>query len=353
MIRNFTDTVPCQYSTLYFTNTDAFRINSLVVGFVNILASVPTILLNFLVCVAFARKPSLRRNGNKVLFSLSVSDFLSGTLIQPMVSCMMIIGYVKHPIKIPCAIIHMASICGHTLACVSLLTVSFISLERYLAIFHPFVYNRRITSRFLYIVCAILWSISIVLVFTCIFLNLNIAFFWTNTIIIGFSYFWNIFVYIRIMAKVKRVQKEVNKMRQRFAGGGAGENHANTNEKQSKGTQVAGAIIISLLIAYLPQVIISIWRSFPYYERFIDYYLEYWSMTLALINPCLNPVFYCYYNSDIRKEVYSLLRLKYKENQNLSKIETGCTNMNYSQDNLPSVCDTNSEKGVVSVNDDV
>lgn len=352
---NLTDYTQCRYTSLYFTESSAFEVNSMVVAVVNLLAAIPTILLNVLVCVAFARKASLRRNGNKVLFSLSLSDLLSGLLIQPVLSGMLIIGVTKHPLEIPCEMMTFASWCGHTLACVSLLTVSLISLERYLAIFHPYVYNRRISARFLFVMCSFLWSISILGVFITLFLRLSIAFYWSNTVIIVFTYLWNIFVYIRIVSQVKKVQKEVSRMRDRFrtnqtnkSGGGSG-----TGEKHSKGTQVAGAIIISLLVSYLPQVLLSILRSSTEtYQHFIDYYLEYWSFTFALLNPCLNPIFYCYYNTDIRREVFSLLSFcRNKRESKMVKSETGCTNMNYSQsqDNITSILEMQRDS-VISFN---
>ena len=145
---NYSDSTRCPYTNLYFTEGSAFKLNAIIVAVINLLTAIPTILLNVLVCIAFARKATLRRNGNKVLFSLSLSDLLSGLLIQPVTGCMLIIGAIKHPLNIPCEMITFVSWCGHTLACVSLLTVSLISLERYLAIFHPYVYNRRISARF-------------------------------------------------------------------------------------------------------------------------------------------------------------------------------------------------------------
>lgn len=358
------DSTLCPYTNLYFTDGSAYKINSIVVGVINLFTAIPTIFLNILVCVAFARKATLRRNGNKVLFSLSLSDLLSGVLIQPVTAGMLIFGAIHHPLEIPCAMITFVSWCGHTLACVSLLTVSLISLERYLAIFHPYVYNRRISARFLFIMCSFLWSISIIGVFTLLFLHLNLPFYWVNTVIIVFTYVWNIFVYIRIVSQVKKVQKEVNRMRNRFqtneqngtvsGGGGGGGGGNGTNEKHSKGTQVAGAIIVSLLLTYFPQVVISVIRSnATTYQLFIDYYLEYWSFTFALLNPCLNPIFYCYYNTDIRREVKSLLCFRNKNQNKVIKSETGITNTNYSQsqENLSTMVEMKRDS-VVSSNSD-
>ena len=205
--------------------------------------------------------------------------------------------------------------------------------------------------------CSFLWSISIIGVFSMLFLQLSITFYWVNTVIIVFTYIWNIFVYIRIVSQVKKVQKEVNRMRNRFqtneqssVGNGGG---SRTNEKHSKGTQVAGAIIISLLITYLPQVVISAIRSSTNSGQFfIDYYVEYWSFTFALLNPCLNPIFYCYYNTDIRREVSSLMCLRStKLNNKTVKSETGITNTNYShsQENIAAILEMKRDS-VISLN---
>ena len=293
--------LPCNYATLVFVNENAFRINTTVVAIFNLFASLPTIVLNSLVLMAMYKKSSLCKCNNKILSSLALSDFLSGLLVQTTISAILLISNVKTPLDVPCTLLVFTSCVGYILACVSLLTVSLVSWERYTAIFHPYLYNRHVSSRFLFVMCTFVWSISIAVIFLLYFLGKHEAFFWTNAVLITFSYVWNIYVYIQIMRQVNKIQKEMQKRSERL---GAGKN---TAANHSKGMRLAASVILILLTSYFPQIILSIWRMMPDYPLFVDGYLEYWSMTIGPFASCLNPWVYCYYNSEIRKEVLKIL----------------------------------------------
>ena len=290
----------CQYVNPYFDNSRSFRINILIVGIIDMLASIPTICLNALVLLVFIRKRKLRKGGNKLLFSLSITDLLSGIFIQPFLYISIFISYSQGTAQIPCILLILAGILGYAVACVSLLMVSFISLERFIAIFYPYKHINIMTPRMLTLTCIGIWIGSTIIVTSLIFRNMFFEFFLTNAIIITFTYVWNTFVYVRITRKVQAVRKEIKQMHSRFQ-------DPNPDASRSKATQIAASIMVALLICYFPQVVLSLVNLFNHNTTFVNVYLDHWAMTFALFSSGLNPIFYCYYNSEIRNEVLSLL----------------------------------------------
>ncbi|XP_066924743.1 beta-1 adrenergic receptor-like [Clytia hemisphaerica] len=299
-------------ATLVYVDSQAFTINSIVVAIFNLVVAVPTIMLNILVIVAMSRKASLRKLSNKILTNLAISDLLSGLMVQPSISAILIIANSQTPLDVPCQLVIFTSVAGYTLACVSLLTVSFVSFERYVAIFYPFFYNRRISSRLLLIVCASIWIVSFVAIFSMYFTNQHALFFWTNLVVITFTYLWNIYVYIQIMRQVNKIHRD---MQQRLKVLGTEKNVKNN----SKSMRLAAVVILNLLSCYLPQIILSIWRSIPSYPLFVDGYLEYWSMTIGPFASCLNPLVYCYYDPEIKREVCSIVTRSRRKQDDFSR----------------------------------
>ncbi|XP_057306495.1 histamine H2 receptor-like [Hydractinia symbiolongicarpus] len=293
--------IQCPSVGLYYSETSSYQYNLLAVGLFNIFFSIPTFIFNFLILLTFIKQTNLRKLGNTILISLSLCDLLSGMIAQPVLVSLIAILLTKKPTEIPCDLVTSSSVLGYTLACISLLTVSFISLERYLAIFHPFLYERSVTKRWLYTGCASIWVVSIVMMPALLLVKiLHVYFFWVNAILITFTYVWNTFIYVRITTRANELRREQRTLQSRFGAPKA------PGCNQSKATKVAGSIILALLLCYLPQVAVSVWQLIKK-SRFLYEYCEYWTMTFGLLNPGLNPIFYCYYNSQIRKELFLLL----------------------------------------------
>lgn len=296
------DLVDCHYASLWIGRSYAFKANAITIGVCNLLWAIPTCFLNILVLIAFNKKRSLRKAGNKILISLSISDLMSGLIAQPFWIASVFVAVTTPRQKVPCWLIITTNLCGYVLACTSLLTVSFVSFERYVAIFLPFFSSRKMTSKLFYIVSASIWLVSLIIVIGFLFLELFHAFFWCNIVVIVFSYVWNIFVYVRITRQIYKVRRTVEKRHSRFSNQEA--------VVKSKGTQVTVAIIITLLLCYLPQVMTSIARLITH-QSFVMEFMEYWAITFGLMNPGFNPLFYCYCKIEIRNKISQILRIKF------------------------------------------
>ena len=322
----------CNNIGTYFDNSTSFRINILIVGILDMLSAIQTIVFNGVIVTVFLRKKRLMSGSNKLLFSLSISDLISGLFVQPFLAISMFVSISRGASNIPCVPLKISGVVGTTVACVSLLTVSLISLERFVAIFHPFIHLRLITSRMLTLTCIGLWVTCTVAV--TIFLssrNFFIAFFWTNAILIGFTYVFNTYIYVRISRQVHKIRKEMTQLKLRLAKI-AGVNPYTQSESNSKATQIAASIIMALLFCYLPQVILSLTNVLTTHITFVNVYLEHWAMTFALFSSGLNPIFYYYYNTEIRREVCSLLRI--------SRGQVDCHNETLCSSNKPAVVES-------------
>ena len=358
----------CEISTLVFVNTATFDVNTSIVGVLNALSAPPTIILNALILAAMYHKTSLRKTSNTVLGSLAVSDLLSGLLVQPSIATILFISNVWLPVDIPCELIAFASVTGYTLACISLLTVSLVSFERYMAIFHPFIHSRYVSARALFTACLCIWIISFAAIFSMYFTSRQHAvFFIVNSIVIAFTYIWNIYVYIKIMVQVKQIHGEHAQRVKSLHMNSIVDNHKPSTQSHdilnrkrcSKGMRLAAMVIMVLLLCYFPQIVLSVWRIIPNYPLFVDGHLEYWSMTIGPLAACVNPWIYCYYNSEFKKEVldiackFNLCCSSNRRSNTWSRNNVGIDNNNSSLNDISSRKNCTFKESAVQINETI
>lgn len=102
-------------------------------AFINIFLSITAFVGNLLIVLALKRSRSIHPPSKALLFSLALTDLGVGLLSQPLFAASKIIGYRQDYNKLVCIIAVFDTLFGDALAAVSLLTVTVISIDRYLA----------------------------------------------------------------------------------------------------------------------------------------------------------------------------------------------------------------------------
>ncbi|XP_075998522.1 trace amine-associated receptor 1-like [Genypterus blacodes] len=125
---------------------------------------------NLLVSASIAYFKQLHTPTNYLILSLAVSDLLLGTMVMfpAMIRCVETCWYFGDFL---CKVYMSADI---MLCTASILNLSFISVDRYYAVCQPLLYTRKITVHVVVIMILVSWSISALIGFGIIFLELNI-----------------------------------------------------------------------------------------------------------------------------------------------------------------------------------
>uniref|UniRef100_A0A3Q3E0Q6 Trace amine-associated receptor 1 n=1 Tax=Labrus bergylta TaxID=56723 RepID=A0A3Q3E0Q6_9LABR len=129
-----------------------------------------TVCGNLLVTFSVAYFKQLHTPTNYLILSLAMSDLLSGIIvmfpfmIQTIESCWYFGDFFCN--------VYMSS--APTLCTASIITLSFIAVDRYYAVCQPLLYRRKISVNVVLVMILISWSFSVILGFGMIFLKLNI-----------------------------------------------------------------------------------------------------------------------------------------------------------------------------------
>ena len=290
----------CVYTSLGYEKSRIFKINLLTVAVMNSIFAVSAIILNALVLTAFLRNRNILKGSNIILFGLCIADFVSGVIVQVPISVVLFMVFVHGNEGMNCILLTFASISGYIFVGISLLTVSFVSLERFISIFYPYVYERVFTKNTMVFGSVLIWSAMIVLNLYCFFAQERMAFYVVQSAVISLTYVWTIIVYFKILKQVRKITKAEAELTRRF--------QKKEAERELKANRIVRFVILSLLTCYSLQVVVAMFQSLGGNIRVIDNYVYFWSFTFGIVNCSLNPLIYCYCNSEIRKKVYELIR---------------------------------------------
>lgn len=107
------------------------------------IAFLPCIIGNILVFIVMVKEKSLQSNTNRLILSLAIADTMVGLVVIP-IQVLLLIPNANYQTDVFC-LIHRFLV-TFPLGC-SLVSMLLLSIDRYLALVHPFAYTERVTSR--------------------------------------------------------------------------------------------------------------------------------------------------------------------------------------------------------------
>lgn len=148
-----------------FTDDQMDKLQKIYTGYIIYLFSIyiiiigPTIFGNTLILVSLFHFRRLRSRINILIGNLAVSDLLLGLVVIPFDIVFLHVKTLQKE-KLPCLVTHSIHV---TLLDASIMNLFCISLERYIAIVHPFKHAKLCRKRRLFILFGICWSVSILI----------------------------------------------------------------------------------------------------------------------------------------------------------------------------------------------
>ena len=261
-----------------------------------------TIAANATILWTIARTASLRTPSNTLLAALCSSDLCIGLITHPMFIAMLIyLQLLREPSSAQLLVLKWS---GRISSSISLLTVFFITLDRYVAICCPFLYERQATVKKHIITVALTWVFNIVII---ILSKAAYTMYYGTVTVIAFGVI--IYCYVRIHLVI--VQKE----KAMFAIGTIGDADRDAIRNNREERRKSYTIIILLAVftmSYLPTLAVALTVYGKYNGARVcnlppNMAVAFmWSLFFLTLSSMLNPIVYCIFIKQIRKAALRL-----------------------------------------------
>ena len=277
------------------------------ISIVNCALNAPLMLIsiigNTLVLVAIFRTSALRSPSIILVCSLAASDVTVGFVVQPLYITSTITGN---------ALLFQATLMAAACATgVSLLIMTAISVDRYLALHYHMRYPTLMTTKRATYTSATLWLISFLLSFLT-FWKMS-AYYFATAVIIAICLLVSTVCYIRIYRIVRQHQLQIHA--QQHAVEIVDANNNQTILRSTKSAKNTFIYYIVMIFCYTPLFTSMAVLSISHKD-----WTNAWSLgdTLAFMNSSINPFLYCWRLRELRRAVTTtvkqILRRQTEEN---------------------------------------
>lgn len=296
-----------------FTSAVLFRSVSVVLCVLNSILCPLTVAGNILVFMAVLRKVQLRNVANTSILCLAFTDLMVGVFVQPSYVVYQTSKLTSTPDRFPCVKLLIYSFSGVICICMSFLTLVLISLERYMAVFYPYIYVAKVNSKRVILVTVTVWSVSIGILLSVRFLfGINSS---EETGVISLVIITNFLVtscvYFKIFRLVKRCNAAVNAQVNVELSQHTGCDppiQVNSNPREAKASKTVAFVAGTLFLCFTPTLCATIVDQAGLAPRDLLYHVIYpIAETAVLLNSCVNPGIYVWRNRGIRQSLCELL----------------------------------------------
>ena len=254
---------------------------------------------NILVLAAVWRNPSLHTPSTIFLCSLAVSDLFVGFLLLPVriaIARFILSGSSSYSRLLQARIILTIQLC-----CVSLETMTAISVDRYLALRYHMRYPDVMTSRRATCVAATFWWINVILSLLSIWKkNASLL---VVVVFAALCLFISSITYNAIYRIVRHHQHQIHAQQQAVQSMNAEQNLKIQAKKRAANTFI---YYICMLLCYIPGAVSALITvtDEQHWNIMISWYFE----TIMFMNSAINPFLYIWRNREIRRAVLKILR---------------------------------------------
>lgn len=267
------------------------RVSGIIANFVlNASLSIFATLGNTAIIYCVWHNRNLRSPSNILLLGLALCDFGVGTMVQPLYIIYQSF-YIANRWKTWVTIMEAFNFLSNMFCCVSFLTTTAVSVDRYLAVHLHLRYQEFVTVRRAAKLLGVLWIAALFLASTVIWNN-NITFF-AALAVITVCLLTTVIVYVKIYT-VMRVHRKAIRDQQN--------QETSTTLQQTKSALSMFYVCLIHTLCYIPYFVFLILRD-GYKVTDFTYLATEFAQTVVFLKSTLNPLLYCWRLRDIRAEV--------------------------------------------------
>ena len=275
--------------------------NHFVLLVINAILIFPTILLNTVSIVTIVKSSQLK---NKLCYCIillqSVTDLAVGVFGIPLFIIFLLAGMGKIPNCVLATLAYRSSVLPIG---VSMLTLSALTLERYIAVLHPYAYGTQVTTkRILIYVCP-----SIVVMFLVNILTLAVqGLIRTFTITLATTFFtFTTFVYVRIYVVVRKLAR----FRKITQDSTVVNNLTRTKMYFSEIKQAKNCfmVVICFFLLYFLPILVT-FSQVGKLDKYKLQTIQNWATTLGMSNSSINSVIFFWTKTMLRKEAMKMMK---------------------------------------------
>ena len=296
---------PCPYPP---DNPRTFYSNDFIMTFIviNAVLALVSSCNNFVVIYTIGRTPSIQVPSNILVMGLAISDFAVGVFVQP-AYCIFKYFDMKRSASLFCTFFSIYIYSIWTFATVSLLTLTAITADRFLAVHLHLRYQELVTTRRYGILLGCIWVVS-TLISICRMQLKHLSF----VGILGVLTFvliitLNLYFLIKIFQVIRRHSVQIQAQQQSIQ-------QSIDMPRYKKSVNTMYYVIGAFLLCYVPYVGTMVVDS-DANKKMTQHYLvlSFFTETLVMFNGVLNPIIYCWRIRDMRQAAFELFR-KYFSN---------------------------------------
>ena len=270
--------------------------------------TVCTVVPNGLVVAAMSTTKQYRRSPSHVLLLvLAICDLLIGLVSMPAyVVHQWMISHCSHQYdETQCQLSKFVKFGGYSFSSLTILTIALITIELYLAIVRPFVYEHRYNKQYFLLYLLLTWTLFLASNFVMLY-----AFPAQWSSFKSFVVSWLcIVIFLMIIVFHSLLSIEVGKLSRSTTTNPSFNtttttNNNNNNRINKKTFRMTTTIIIAFSICYLPLSVGMLYKVFSNTTSMTSYNdVMPWCEVIALCNSALDPLIYCFRLRFIRHKI--------------------------------------------------
>lgn len=298
--------LPIEVKSAPYTPTGTAQTVSLTTCFVNGISCPVAIVENLLVFAVVLRKRSLRTVFNTSVLCLAFTDLLIAMFIQPAFIAYQMGKYISNTYA--CVPYFIKTVFEFWCVGLTLVTLALITLERYFAVFKPFLYRGCVTQlRVLSVILGgwFLWTVfSFILRFSSHGMNLK-AYSVLSSILITFTLLETVFVYIKLYKATRIKDRTASQV------SNSTDKHQSSaiDDLETKATKTILIITGAFFLCFTPTLCASIVHQAAALDDDVMLHVIYPLAECALfLTALINPVIYVWRNASVRSSLKELTK---------------------------------------------
>lgn len=290
--------------------------SNLITATINAVCSPFAVVANFLVVLVIGLKVAPHTPSNVLLASLACSDLMVGMVVQPCYVVFRLYENISHLVP-PCLLRIVYSESFWVCYGVSFLTLSAISIERYIALRLHLRYKELVTTHRVLIVAMIIWVLDISLTFmewiaqSKLLRNCHAA-------LLLFCLLVTFATHLKIFLILRRHQRQINSINRMPS-------KRKNFQRQTRLAVSVSYIVVIYVTCNIPVLFVMVYNFAGGHLNNLNVFS--WTETIAFLNSSINPVIFCWRNRGIRRAVLNVLAKMICLNRTPVQVELGNTSV--------------------------